>query len=398
MKRIVFVVDHIHSDQAGTENQLIKLIRGLAPQFDIELVAFRDSEWVRTKAALPCRVKIFQIDKFTRFYTYCNLFRFLRYLRASRPHLVHTFFPVANILGVLCARAAGVPVVIASRRDYGEWMSARYLYATRVANLFVTSIIANAPQVKRLTERVEKFPAARIEVIYNGIAAEKFGATPKASADAIKRALGIPESHKVVGLVANYRPMKRHETLVRAAREILNARDDVSFLFLGRNVSGVDLQKKTVDLAVALGISHRVYFAHADGNIRQYLALFDVGVNCSEGEGLSNAIMEYMAAGVPCVVAASGGNPDLVTDDVTGYTFPLDDHAVLARKILHLLGDARARARLATNALVRVRSEMSLEAMLGRFARYYTGLIESSGARLPDAPAKPTETRVETRL
>ncbi len=393
MKRVVFVVDHFYSDQAGTENQLSKLIRGLASRFDLELITFRDSEWARTTAKLPCRITVFQIDKFTRLYTYRNLFRFLRHLRARRPHVVHTFFPVANILGVLCARLAGVPAIVASRRDYGEWMSARYLYATRIANRFATGIVANSHEVKRLTERVEGFSGDRIEVIYNGIALERFGR--KTDPCSIKSTLGIPETHKVVGLVANYRPMKRHDTFVRAAAQILRRRDDISFLLLGKNAFRGNPKKRVEDLVTALGVGHRVHFSHAAGNVQDYLALIDVGVNCSEGEGLSNAIMEYMAAGVPCVVSDSGGNPDLITDGVHGYTFPVGDSDALAQKILRMLDDEPARRRFTERAYARVRDEMSVEAMLDHFTRYYTGLTEKaapSGAHIPGKTAK-SETR-----
>lgn len=368
------MIDHFGSTLAGTENQLVKVIRGLGSRFDIDLIIFRDNDWVKTTAQLPCNINIFQIDNFGRLYTYRNLFRLVWHLRAFRPHVVHTFFPVANVIGVLCARLAGVRAIVASRRDYGEWMNKRYFYATRIANRFLTGIVANSYEVKRLTERVEKFPGARIEVIYNGIVPEEF--SDKTDGSAIKRALGIPAANKVVGLVANFRPMKRHDTFVRAAARILRTRDDISFLILGKNAVPGDPKNEVERLVASLGIAHRVHFAHAIDNVKEYLGLLDVGVNCSEGEGLSNAIMEYMAARIPCVVSASGGNPDLITDDVHGYTFTVGDHDGLAQKILHLLDDEPARLRLAAKAYAKILDEMSLEAMLGRFERYYRSLSE----------------------
>lgn len=390
-KRIAIVIDHFGSTLAGTENQLVKLIRGLGPRFDIDLIIFRDNDWVRTTAQLPCRVNVFQIDNFSRLYTYRNLWRFVRHLRATRPHVVHTFFPVANIIGVLGARLAGVRAIVASRRDYGEWMSTRYFYATRVANRFLRGIVANAYEVKRLTERVEKFPGARIEVIYNGIVAEAFH--DKSRAGELKRALGIPPTHKVVGLVANFRPMKRHETFVRAAERIVRTRDDISFLILGKNAVPGNPKQKVEQFVAALGLAQRVHFAHAIDNVPEYLAMLDVGVNCSEGEGLSNAIMEYMAARIPCVVSASGGNPDLITDDVHGYTFPLEDHDALAQKILRVLDDEPVRLRLTANAYAKVRNEMSIEAMLEHFARYYAALA-AGGEMAAGEVRKAAETEI----
>lgn len=383
MKRIAFIIDHFYSERAGTENQLAKLIRGLGSRFDIEVIVFRDSEWLRTRAALPCRVSIFQIDNFTRFYTYRNLFRLIRHLRSVRPDVAHTFFPVANIIGVVCSWLAGVRAIIASRRDYGEWMSARYLYATRVANRFVDGIVANSHEVKRLTERVEKFPGNKIEVIFNGIAVDSFRNLPDAAK--LKNAMGIPAPNKVVGLIANYRPMKRHETFILAAAEIAQHRNDVSFVIVGKNAVPGDPKTHFEQMVASLGLGRHIHFAQADGNVKEYLALFDIGVNCSEGEGLSNAIMEYMAASIPCVVSASGGNPDLVTDEVEGYTFALGDHGALARKILQMLDDDSARTRFTAQAYKKICDEMSLDAMLSRFERHYSALSAKriSGTSLP---------------
>jgi glycosyltransferase involved in cell wall biosynthesis len=195
----------------------------------------------------------------------------------------------------------------------------------------------------------------------------------------LKHALRIPESRKVVGLIANYRPMKRHETFVRAANEIVQARDDIDFLLVGDNAVPGKPKEAIQRLVESLGIARRVHFAHATGNVQDYLSILDVGVNCSEGEGLSNAIMEYMAGEVPCVVSDSGGNPDLITDNVTGYTFPLGDHHALAQKILRMIEDEPARRRFTHHAKEKVRNEMSLEFMLDRFTQFYQSLGNRDG-------------------
>lgn len=371
--RITFIIDHYNHVLAGTESQLEKIIQGLSRRFEIEMISLRESKWLANHSHdLGCHVSVFQIDNFKRVHTYRNFLNLIGHLRATRPDVVHTFFPVANILGVMAARIAGVRTIIASRRDYGEWMNRRYLFMTRFANLFVTRILTNSNQVKRLTELVERVPGDRINVIYNGIDMDSFNRV--APAHDLKRALQIPEGNKVVGLIANYRPMKRQQTFVQAAYEIAQKRDDIDFLFVGEDAAPGEPKKAIQQLVTSLGIAHRVHFAHADGNIRDFLSILDVGVNCSEGEGLSNAIMEYMVAEVPCVVSNSGGNPDLITDDVNGYTFPLGDHAALARKILRIIDDETVRRRFTQNSNEKVRNEMSLETMIGRFTEFYQSL------------------------
>jgi glycosyltransferase involved in cell wall biosynthesis len=376
--RITFIIDHFVHELGGTENQIEKMIHGLSSGFEIELISLRSSEWLATRGRdLGCRLSIFQIDNFRRSYTYRNFFRLISHLRATKPDVVHTFFPVANIFGVIAARLAGVHMIVASRRDYGEWMNRRYLLMTRFANLFVARIVTNSNQVKQLTVLIESFPENRIVVIFNGIAMNAFHhGAPKIE---LRRVLQIPDGHKVVGLIANYRPMKRHETFVRAADAIVRKRDDIDFVLVGCDAVPGEPKKAIQQLVASLGIVQRVHFAHADGNVQDFLSILDVGVNCSEGEGLSNAIMEYMAAEIPCVVSNSGGNPDLITDGVNGYTFALGDHYALARKILRLIDDDTSRQRFTQNAKEKVRNEMNLEAMVSRFTQFYRSLSSPNG-------------------
>jgi len=87
-----------------------------------------------------------------------------------------------------------------------------------------------------------------------------------------------------------------------------------------------------------------------------------------------------MAAGVPCVVSDSGGNPDLVSPDVHGGVFRLDDHEGLARAVVGLLDDPQRGMRYAANARRRVETELSLPAMVTAYANLYERL---SGTRTP---------------
>jgi len=373
--RVVLIIDRLVTNLAGTENQLLKIINGLETEhFELHLIAFNKHPWLeKHRASFKCQTHVVEINRFKRLATYINCLRLVKLLRGLRPDIVHTFFPVANIFGVLCARLAGVKQVVSSRRDYGEWMRMGYVLATRFANQYVSRIITNSRLVGELTQRVEKVDAGRIEVICNGIDLSAFSGLRRD--EGLKQGLGIPRGNKIVGLVANFRPMKHHQTLVQAAPLILRERSDVDFLLIGIDVMAGGHRDRIKALAKDLGVRERLHFVDFCQDVLPYLSIMDVGVNCSEGEGLSNAVMEYMAAGVPCVVSDSGGNPDLVDPEVHGAVFKLDDHAGLATEILRLLGDAQRRERFVQNAHRRMETEMSLPAMLKAYERFYRRLV-----------------------
>ena len=86
--------------------------------------------------------------------------------------------------------------------------------------------------------------------------------------------------------------------------------------------------------------------------------------------------MEYMAVGIPCVVSDAGGNPDLITHDVNGYVFKLDDYQALADLTLRLLDDESTRQRFIKKSWEKIEKEMSVETMLCQYENLYRGLLE----------------------
>lgn len=365
--KLTYIIDELATDLAGTENQLIKMINGLSGMgFEISLVCFRHHPWLEKNASsLPCKVVVIELNRFKRPFTYLNYIKLVRFLRSTKPDIVHTFFPTANILGVIAARLAGVRAILSSRRDYGEWMVGRYLRMTRFANRFVTKIIANSYKVKELTVVKEGADPSMVEVFLNGIDTALFANIKRDNT--VKEKLKIPAGEMVVGIVANFRPMKHHHTFLKAAREILKSKPAVSFLLIGTG----PLKEEVQALSRTLGISDKVHFTSAQNNVIPYLSIMDVGVNCSEGEGLSNAIMEYMSAGVSCVVSEAGGNPDLITNGYNGYTFKIDDHCALASLVLKLMEDKETRTTFIENARKTIDEKMSLDVILSKYKTFY---------------------------
>lgn len=368
--KIAFIIDTLDAYAGGTENQLLKILSGLdRAEFEILLICFRQNPWFEKNASkLGCSTAVLKIDSVREWQTYINIYRLVSVLRQFGPDIVQTFFPVGNIVGVAAANLAGVKNVVSSRRDFGEWMSSRYLVATKTANFGAKKIIANSSVVRDLTIEKEGAAPSKVHVLYNGIDVEMFrDLRPDRS---LKSSLGIPHEDKVIGIIANFRPMKHHHIFLKAASEALSRHRGLSFLLVG---SG-PLKDEMVALTRTLGIEQKTHFVGLQTDVRPHLSIIDIGVNCSEREGLSNAVMEYMCAGIPCIVSRAGGNQDLITHDVNGYTFELDDHQGLADLIIRLLGDSAKREAFTVKALEKIKKEMSLETMLSTHVKFYKSL------------------------
>ncbi len=369
--RVLFVIDHIYELTGGTEKQLEKLINNLNhDKYDLNLLCLNETPWFRKNhQKLRCTTQAYHYNVFDHkdLRNLFEVFRIISYMRRLSPDVVVCFFKTSYILGVLCARLAGVSTVITTRRDYGLWLDRRYVHLLKVANRMVAFIVTNSSRVRDLVVDEEEFDRERVIVIYNGI---ENGGMPLCADEAsqFRKRLGIPPVNKVVGIVAGLRPMKRHDTFLKAAKRVLEVRDDVAFVIVGDGPLRADLENFARDLNIASS----VHFLGWRQDVRALLSMFDVGVNCSANEGLSNAIMEYMAYEVPCVASKAGGNTELIEDGVNGYTFELDNEKQLAELVLKLLDGPERR-----DAFVRASKEVIVKKFgVQRMVREYDRLFQ----------------------
>jgi glycosyltransferase involved in cell wall biosynthesis len=210
----------------------------------------------------------------------------------------------------------------------------------------------------------EGVPLDRIDVLYNGVDLARYGA---ATAD---DCLGIPGAAPVVGIVANYRPVKDLGLFLRAARIVAAEAPDAAFLLVGHG----PLRDELGQLAAELGIAHRVFLSDGKGEVPGFLARMSVGCLCSLSEGFSNAILEYMAAGLPVVATDAGGNAEAVEHGVTGYIVGSREPEAFAGPIIRLLRDQGLRREMARRARERCRERFEIGAAIRRLEQYYLGL------------------------
>jgi glycosyltransferase involved in cell wall biosynthesis len=175
-----------------------------------------------------------------------------------------------------------------------------------------------------------------------------------------------------VGVVSNLRPVKNLEIFVRAAAEVAASRPDVTFHIAGEGELRPFLQK----LAADLGIADKFCLPGRVSDVPKFLSGLDVAVLSSSSEGMSNAILEYMAASRPIVATAVGGNVQLIEDGQDGLLVPSNDAHQLASAIGLLLDDPALAGRLAEKARRKVEDHYSRQAMVRRFEEFYLDLVE----------------------
>ena len=221
-------------------------------------------------------------------------------------------------------------------------------------------------------------PGARLRVVPNGIALERVDAPPPpADLAAARAALGDPGGRPVVAMVSR---LKDQHVVLQALPLIQRG---VVVACVGTEPDG-----RLGALAQALPDRHRVVFVPLSERALAFYHLATVAALPSRMEGLSQALLEAMALGLPVVASDAGGNPEMVRSGETGLLVRPLDPAAWAEALERLLGDGALASRLAHAGRALVRREFTLERTAERTeAVYREALARRAPGRLLAAAA-----------
>lgn len=222
--------------------------------------------------------------------------------------------------------------------------------------------------------RNDGFRGNRITVIENGIDVEHYG--PTEDRPALRRRLGLDPVAPLVVHVARHHPVKDQAMLIRGFAEV--STPGARLVMVGDGPLRGDLEA----LATSLGVRDRVDFVGIQSNVAEWLRAADVFVLTSLSEASSLTLLEAMATGLPVVVTAVGGNPEIVRDGVDGLHVPRGDWQACGAALTRLLNDATLRTTLGTNGRQRTHERYRLNQTIGQYFALYkrlTGRKDSDG-------------------
>jgi glycosyltransferase involved in cell wall biosynthesis len=350
--------------RAGTETQLVTLIRGLDQRRVRPYLCLLRGESRRSRALEPdcCPVLRLNVHSLCAPDTVGQALRLARFLRRHRVDILQLYFPDSTYFGTLVGRLAGVPCVARAQHNLGYCLTSLHRRLGRLCNRFVDHIVANCAACRDAALANEGPPRKSMVVLENGVDLAHFTRIP---------IIGAFRNPPRVGVIANLRPVKNLELFVRAAADVSRAYPNVIYTIAGQGEQRQPLEQ----LAHRLGLGDRFRLPGAVRDVPAFLAGLDVCVLCSGSEGMSNAVLEYMAAGRPTVATAVGATPELIADGVHGLLVPPGDVAALAGAIQRLLDDPALAARLGAAARRRARDQYGLGQMVARFEAFYESCV-----------------------
>jgi glycosyltransferase involved in cell wall biosynthesis len=237
-----------------------------------------------------------------------------------------------------------------------------------VAAQGVTKIATVSREVAQMVTREWRVSPSRVAVVHNGVRVPALDEGIETRAR-WRRELGVGESDVLIGTVAVFRPVKDLHTMLEAMALIVRETSRARLVLMGAG----PLKNELEATAERLGLTSVVHFPGFRRDATQLLPALDTFVLSSVSEGISLALLEAMAAGVPVVATRVGGNLEILNNPECGLLVPPRSPRNLADAILSLMNDATRRRELSAGGRRRVEEAFSL----GRMIRAYESLYAS---------------------
>lgn len=301
----------------------------------------------------------------------------LRTLAELRPDIVHTHSSKAGIIGRAAATKLGIPAVhtvhgSAFHRGQSALAFGVYRCLERRAANWCDAIICVCDSLTDQYVEAGIAPRDKFTTIYSGMEVEPFLTPPRPPED-VRRELGLEPQQIVIAKVARLFPLKGHEHLLRAAREVVTRNPQVRFLLIGDGILRASLQREIARLGLT---SHFVFTGLVPpARIPELIHAADIVVHTSVWEGLARVLPQGLIAGKPVVSYDVDGAREVVLSGETGYLLPVESVSELAQSLSILVESPELRERFGQAGRARCVEPFEHQTMTRRIREVYQRVL-----------------------
>ncbi len=364
-KHLIYIIDDLNV--GGAQVHLVRLVALMRKCFSLEIICLGPkSDKLMEQLPQDVKVTFFDMSSIRKFLVFLfNFMCLVVHLRRSKTQLVHTYLNTANVFGLIASRLAGIQRVVTSRRDMGYFRTGRLaIVESFLSRYMARRVFCVCQAVAAATEKQEEISSSKLLVLLNGIDTEKYQlASPKICGEKIVFSM----------VAAMNREMKGHLDLIRAIDKAIESQAQ-NFIF--KLVGDGPLRESIEAEVIRLNLSKYVDFVGEQANVIPLLQVSDVLVVPSHTEGISNAILEAMAMGLPVIATAVDGNCEVVIDNENGFLVPVQDSKAMAGAI-SAYHDDRSLIRVhGDNARKHVEAHFSLQSMQKNYIIAYNEVLQ----------------------
>jgi glycosyltransferase involved in cell wall biosynthesis len=359
--KILFFIESLRA--GGKERRILELLKGLKRYPDIELELVITRKDIHYQEFYTLEIPLHVIERKFLKKDPLVFFKFYRLVKKLRPDIIHAWGNMVAVYSVPAVKRLGIPLLnnqITDATPNQKPLGKNWAFRAS------SRIIANT----RAGLHAYHAPMEKSGVIYNGFNFSRL--ENLRPSEEVKEELKI-KTRFTVAMVATISPYKDYATFIKAAQSILGKRRDVTFLCVGEGDS------TALGSLISAENKPHIIFTGKRNHVESIMNVCDAGVLVTDvrnhAEGISNALLEFMALGKPVIATNAGGSVELIEEGKTGYLIDAFSDAQLRDRLLNLLGDDGLRAQLGQAARTRVEQHFSIDSMVSSFYNEYRALF-----------------------
>jgi|SRR5690554_732149 len=351
--KIVFLIEELGG--GGKERRLVELMKGLSKDsnYEIHLVLTKSTNRYAEVNKLP--IKIHQINPVS------NIKLFKKYhqlLKNIKPDVVHTWSFKTSFYAALLKPRIGYKLFSGFvTNTFGQSLLHEIICSMLIYK--ASDLVLSNSNLGLEAYKVNKNKGY---VIYNGFDSNRL--TNKSDSKTLLQSIGVDAPLTVI-MVANVTSKKDYKTFIKVAHEVIEKYDHINFVSVGSiNPEYEELVKPYID-----NKHDKIKFIGFHNNPVQLIQESDIGILCSEREGISNSILEYMAAGLPVITTdKKGASKELISDGINGF---ICEKSEATQKLLYLIKDPALREKIGMANFEKIKKEFSIERMVTEHKNIY---------------------------
>ncbi|MFK7806415.1 MAG: glycosyltransferase [Saprospiraceae bacterium] len=364
--RILLINDSLI--RGGKERRLIELIKGLLGRDDVVVELIILSDRIHYPEIHDLDIPLHQLVRKPKKDPRV-MFRINDIAKRFKPDIIHSWSSMCTIFAIYAAKQTGAKLINAciadAPRNLKIWGS--QLLRAKLTYPFSDVVLSNSKAGLIAYDA----PKNKGKHVYNGFDFNRVNELT--SPDEIRKQFNI-QTPFVVGKIAAFHERKDYYTYVKAAVQVCQQREDVTFLAIG---DGELLPKCKAMVPVEL--ANRILFTGRQSDVESIINIFTIGALSTNldvhGEGISNSIMEYMVLRKPVVATEGGGTAEIVFNGENGFLLPERSPEVMAEKINYLLDHPEDAKRMGESGRQLVFDSFNLRDMTKNYVALYRELL-----------------------
>lgn len=370
VNRILFVMDSFPGPHGGSERQAWLLAVELVKRgWTVGFLLLNDSLFLAREMPQAPRFVV-GTRRLASLAFWACVSREVRRARASGFKVAHIWFNDCALALPIPLSLAGFRVIVA-RRDLGFWYTPTNRVLLRANARWIDVVVCNAEAVARSVSITERILPTKIRVVHNGVLPQATSTTRQEA----RARLGWPCDEFIACIVANLRPLKRMEDVIKAVGMFKVQTPGVRLAIVGDTQlpQAVEYYRALRQLVAECRLRDQVQFLGPLADASAVIVAADVCLLCSETEGLSNSLLEYQLLGRPVICTDVGGNPEIVEDGVGGLLVPARQPERIAEALSRLASDRAMREQMGRAGQISVMHRFGIDRMVDEYEAIYRG-------------------------